>query len=208
MGRIQSIFNLIAVVGATIHILAGIIAVYYLIPKSNVVHEEILSRRSRSLEPEILIEEKIALEGNIKNSDEETSNQCFTADTCGKCVAISTSCFWFGNKSACLSLDTDTKETVQKSIIEIYEEGIGSVSWGSCEVPLASSLFFIISIVAILVVVLSLVLLHLICKRSQEEKMLLEVETAAKKENFLKRLGRLNPLPNNFQEIGNNMAKV
>ena len=59
-------------------ILAGIIAVYYLIPKSNVVHEEILSRRSRSLEPEILIEEKIALEGNIKNSDEETSNQCFT----------------------------------------------------------------------------------------------------------------------------------
>ena len=34
---------------------------------------------------------------------------------------------------------------------------------------------------------------------NKEEKMLLEVETAAKKENFLKRLGRLNPLPNNFQ---------
>lgn len=196
MGRIQTAFNCIAVVGAAIHILAGIIAVYYLIPKTNATQEEILSRRSRSI-----IDRPIL---NINNS--ATSNEQCSAETCADCVSLSTDCIWFdgGEKSGCFLIQKESFSKMRTELATVFAEGIENVSWGSCEMPLAVVFFATVSIAVIFLVILAFLLVHLICKPSPEEKMLIEVTHAVKKEKILKRLGRLNPLPNNNQDVTTN----
>jgi len=195
MGRVQFAFNCIAIVGAAIHILAGIVAVYYLIPKASVAHEEILSRKSRSLDSVNIIVAEI--------SNSTSPNGCHSADTCIQCVAISKECIWYNtnNKSGCFTVDTQSILLLGRTLSVVYQDGVDNVSWGSCEVPLAVIFFVTISMAVIVMIVVAFCVVHLICKPSKEEQMLIEVTQAVRKEKFLKRLGRLNPLPSNTQEF-------
>lgn len=196
MGRVQYAFNCIAIVGAAIHILAGIVAVYYLIPKASVAHEEILSRKSRSLDSVNIIVEEI--------SNSTSQYECKTADTCTQCVALSRECIWYNtnSKAGCFTIETQSIFVIGSTMAVVYQEGADNVSWGSCEVPLAVIFFVTISMAVIVVIVVAFIVVHLICKPSKEEQMLIEVTHAVRKEKFLKRLGRLNPLPSNFQGLG------
>lgn len=199
MGRIQTAFNCIAFVGAAIHIAAGVVAVYYLVPRgSGMVKEEVLSRHSRSLdEIEILTAEN---KTKIIELGSDDSNQCFSAADCGSCVAVSRECIWFSSPhEGCYSIAPDSIFDAKKTIGEIYAAGVENVKWNSCEVPLAVYAFVGCSIGVITCILVAFLTVHFICKPSTEEQMLIEVDEAAKKEKFLKRLGRLNPLPTNEQ---------
>lgn len=81
MGRVQFAFNCIAIAGAVIHIIAGMVAVYYLIPPSSVAHEEILSRKSRSLDDEIVVE--------IEDQMEPSSKECLSGKKSQTVLVIS-----------------------------------------------------------------------------------------------------------------------
>jgi len=204
MGRVQFAFNCIAIAGAVIHILAGMVAVYYLIPPSLVAHEEILSRKSRSLDDEIVVQ--------IEDQMETSNQECLLANTCTECVAISKECIWYkatsSRKSGCQRLESESMFLLGNTLTVVYEEGVDNVSWGSCEVPLAVLCFAAISIAVIAMVLIAFCLVFAVCKPTQEEQMLIAVTQAAKKEKFLKRLGRLNPLPSNNQDMTSDNQRI
>jgi len=223
MGRIQTAFNIIACVGAAFHIFGGILAVYFLIPKSDGT-EEILSRRARSLhenELEIDLHETKAIETILirddthENLHEVQSNTemitqggtnsnntalCYSAKTCTDCLEISKRCFWFETSDKSYCFDLDSHASYQDQLNELYErieDGIDNISWGSCAAPLTVSIFMLFSLVLVVVIFMAFCVVHLVCSTNKEAEMLIEADLAAQNEKYLTRLGRLNPLPIN-----------
>lgn len=201
MGRIQTAFNVIACVGAAFHIFGGIIAVYFLIPKSGT--EEILSRRARSLDSEIKITEitEVLIDKPETQSQKgSNSTLCYSADTCTDCLNISKRCFWFetSDKSYCFNLDSH--KTYHDQFNDLYdrmEDGMDNISWGSCNAPITVSVFMLFSLVLVIIIFMAFCVVHLVCSSNKEAEMLIEADLAAQNEKYLTRLGRLNPLPIN-----------
>jgi len=216
MGRIQTAFNIIACVGAAFHIFGGILAVYFLIPKSDGT-EEILSRRARSLhetELEIdvhdtgktlLIKEENVHEVQtnteiITQGGTNSTEMCYSAKTCTDCLEMSKRCFWFETSEKSYCFDLDSHASYQDQLNELYErieDGIDNISWGSCAAPLTVSIFMLFSLVLVVVIFMAFCVVHLVCSTNKEAEMLIEADLAAQNEKYLTRLGRLNPLPIN-----------
>lgn len=210
MGRIQTAFNIIACLGAAFHILGGLLAVYFLIPKGG---EEILSRRARSIPDEVNFDpepinqltnqnnQPIRIQNQNSTNDANLSNGdpiCNTAANCEDCLSVSRKCFWFENsrKSYCFNVEGGSL----RSLSGEFDEGLENVSWGSCKAPLTVSLFLLFSIVLVLIIFVAFVTVHFFCSNNKETEMLIEADLAAKNEKYLERLGKLNPLPFKTQD--------
>jgi len=194
MGRIQTAFNIIACLGAAFHILGGLLAVYFLIPKGG---EEILSRRARSVDfdPEPVIK-------NSSRIQQDNTDICDSAINCEECLGMSRKCFWYENsrKSYCFNIGGGSLNDRLTSLYGEVDNELENVSWGSCKAPLTVSLFLLFSIVLVLIIFVAFVTVHFVCSNNKETEMLIEADLAAQNEKYLERLGKLNPLPFKTQD--------
>lgn len=211
MGRIQTAFNIIACVGAAFHIFGGLLAVYFLIPKSSYGTEEILSRRARSLHEneleidinvhedlrEVQINTEIITQGGTNSN---SSALCYSAKTCTDCLEMSKRCFWYESSEQSYCFNLGSHASYQDQLNKLYErieDGIDNISWGSCAAPLTVSIFMFFSLVLVVIIFMAFCVVHLVCSTNKEAEMLIEADLAAQNEKYLTRLGRLNPLPIN-----------
>lgn len=197
MGRTQTAFNIIACVGAAFHILCGILAVYFLAP-SNM--GEVPSRHARDAGDQTVVK-------NLTRTGDMTA--CDQAMSCNECLNFARKCFWFETTTDTFCYDIEMASGGIKSQLtgfydKIHSDGVQNVQWGSCSAPLTVTVFMIMSMVLVAVIFIAFCMVHFVCNNNKEAEMLIEADLAAQNEQYLTRLGRLNPLP--FNKGSNNKS--
>lgn len=202
MGRTQTAFNIIACVGAAFHILCGVLAVYFLAPSN--MNEPVLSRHARNAEKSSSSSSVniTTTATSARTSAEELMTACNQALTCDECLNFARRCFWFETTTGYYCYDIESESPGIKSQLtgfydRIHADGVRNVQWGSCSAPLTVTVFMIMSMVLVAVIFIAFCMVHFVCNNNKETEMLIEADLAAQNEQYLTRLGRLNPLPFN-----------
>lgn len=196
MGRTQTAFNIIACVGAAFHILCGVLAVYFLAPSG--MNQDVLSRHARDV-----VDNQAVVITNLTRSENSSSmEQCNEAMTCDECLNFARKCFWFETADATYCYDIESESGgIKRQLTGFYDrihaDGVQNVQWGSCNAPLTVTVFMIMSMVLVAVIFIAFCMVHFVCNNNKEAEMLIEADLAAQNEQYLTRLGRLNPLPFN-----------
>jgi len=198
MGRTQTAFNIIACVGAAFHILCGVLAVYFLAPSGMNQIDLVQSRHARDVGPEMVNNDRTV----VTNRTVGQIEACDQALSCDECLNFARKCFWFETADETYCYDIESKSGGISNQLtgfydQIHAEGVQNVQWGSCSAPLTVTVFMIMSMVLVAIIFIAFCMVHFVCNNNKEAEMLLEADLAAANEQYLTRLGRLNPLPFN-----------
>jgi len=160
------------------------------------MNQELLSRHGRDVADS---GNQVVVTNLTRNSSME---QCSEAMSCDECLNFARKCFWFETADAtyCYDIESET-DGIQRQLTGFYDrihaDGVQNVQWGSCSAPLTVTVFMIMSMVLVAVIFIAFCMVHFVCNNNKEAEMLIEADLAAQNEQYLTRLGRLNPLPFN-----------